>query len=82
MEILLVSTSADRDSERPRIHFAVAESVDGFYTTNKDPTDRFIKYAKIDPTSGELVPSDFIVGRDDPLVNDLPGRVTEEAHVR
>jgi len=65
----------------PSYHFAVAESIDGFYTTIKDQADGFIKYAKIDPSTGEFIPSEFIVGRDDPLVNDLPERVTEEPHV-
>lgn len=65
----------------PSYHFAVAESIDGFYTTIKDPEDGFIKYAAIDPISGEFVPSQYILGRDDPVLNDLPERVTEAPDV-
>ena len=65
----------------PSYHFTVAESMTGFYTTIKDQKDGFIKYAEIDPETGELIPSAFIVGRDDPLVNELPERVTEKPHV-
>ena len=65
----------------PSHHFAVAESLNGFYTTIKDSNDGFIKYAQIDTSTGELVPSDYIVGRDDPLVHDLPLGVTEAPNV-
>lgn len=65
----------------PSYHFVVVETIDGFYTTIKDPSDGFIKYADVDPNTGEFTPSQYIVGKDDPLVNELPKRVmeTEEA---
>jgi hypothetical protein len=65
----------------PSHHFAVAETLNGFYTTIKDPNDGFIKYAEIDSPTGELVPSEYIVGRDDPLVHELPQGVTEAPSV-
>lgn len=65
----------------PSYHFAVAESINGFYTTIKDPVDGYIKYAEVDPTTGEFVPSQYVVGKDDPLVNELPQRVTEAPSV-
>ena len=64
----------------PSYHFTVAESIDGFYTTIKDHSDDFIKFAEIDPATGELVPSRFIVGRDDPVQNNIPERVVEDAN--
>jgi hypothetical protein len=65
----------------PSYFYAVAETVDGFYTTIKDQSDGFIKYAQLDPSTGELVPSKFIVGRDDPVENKVPERVLEEPNV-
>ena len=61
--------------------YTVAETFTGFYTTIKDQSGGFIKYAEIDKSTGELVPSRFIVGRDDPVANNVPERVLEEPDV-
>lgn len=65
----------------PSYFFTVAETEDGFYTTIKDQSDGYIKYAVIDPSSGELIPSQFVVGRDDPDDNRIPPRAVEDEAV-
>jgi M6 family metalloprotease-like protein len=65
----------------PSYFYTVAETIEGFYTTIKDQSDGFIKYAQLDPSTGEFVPSKFIVGRDDPVENKVPERVLEKPNV-